>query len=200
MPSVRSKPGEAEEQALIAQYGPTVQRQAEFDLDENGLRYWLNATAVRKRRAEVVLIVQRPDERILLHTKSHHPPGTYRFPTGGVQESEDVLEALEREMWEELSVCLPVVAMPGIVHYQFRYDKWTIPFASYLFLLQATQNLAPRPKDAIEAISGFRWVEPGDVQAAFQQLRGVSHYWMGWGPFRAAPHQLFSEIREKHRT
>lgn len=199
MQPAQCQPEEAEEQALVAHYGPTAQRQAEFDLDENGLRYWLNATAVRKRRAEVALIVQRPDEHILLHTKSHHPPGTYRFPTGGVQEGESVLEALAREQWEELSARLPVVAMPGIVHYRFRYEKWTIPFASYLFLLQAGEDLTPRVKDASEAISGFRWVEPDEVQAVARQLRSVSHYWMGWGPFRAIPHQLFSETRKEQK-
>lgn len=183
-----------EEQALVGRYGPTRRREVEFTLDDVGFRYWLNATVIRQRRAEVVLIVQRPDGRLLLHTKTHHPPGTYRLPTGGVQWDEPVLEALAREQGEELGQHLALAGMAGIVHYTFSFGERAIPFASYLFVLRAGEDLSPQVQDPSEAISGFRWVAPGDIPAVAQQLRGVSHPWRGWGRFRAIPHELLAEL------
>lgn len=183
-----------EEQALTARFGPTERRQAEFELDDTGFRYWINATVIRRRRAEVVMIAQRPDGRVLLHTKSHHPPGTYRLLTGGVQWDEGVLDALDREQQEELSARLPIAAMPGIVRYAFRYAGHAISYASYLFLLRTDADMRPVVRDASEAISNFRWVDPGEIPAVVEQLRAAPHVWAGWGPFRAEPHDLLAEL------
>ena len=45
-----------EEQALIANYGPTKVREYQFDLDPVSYRLWWRSTALG-RRAEVVMIV-----------------------------------------------------------------------------------------------------------------------------------------------
>lgn len=183
----------AEEQALIARHGPTVQRTSRFELDDCGYNYWLQAQA-RLRRAEVVMIVQRPDGQLLLHTKTHHPPGTYRLPTGGVLWGERVLDALEREQWEELGVRLPVASMPGIIHYILHHPQWTIPFTSFLFILPTAAEFVPVAHDPTEAISDFCWIPPEEIQRVADQLRGVSHIWADWGPFRAVAHDLLAEI------
>jgi 8-oxo-dGTP pyrophosphatase MutT (NUDIX family) len=183
---------EAEEQALVARYGPTKRREYHLELSEIGRAYWQRAI-VLIRRAEVIMIVQRPDGRLLLHTKGHYPPDTYRLPSGGVRWGESVLDALAREQWEELGLRLPAAAMPGIIRYRFDHDRWTIPFASYLFLLPATDEMAPAAQDPTEAISGFRWVQPGDLPAVADHLHTLIRAWGNWGPFRAIAHDVLAE-------
>jgi ADP-ribose pyrophosphatase YjhB (NUDIX family) len=184
----------AEEQALIARYGPTAQDLRRFGLDAAGYAYWWQATALL-RRAEVVLIVQRPDGRLLLHTKGHYPPGTYRLPTGGVQWGEPVLDALAREQGEELSARLPVVALPALIRYELVHEARSLPFASYLFLLQAPEGFAPAANDPREAISAYRWVAPAEMGAVADHLRGIVRSWGNWGDFRAITHEVLAELR-----
>jgi ADP-ribose pyrophosphatase YjhB (NUDIX family) len=189
---MRPQAASSEEQALIARYGPTKQWTCDLELDKVGYDYWFQVMA-RRRRAEVVMIVQRPDKRLLLHTKTHHPPGTYRLPTGGVLWGESVPEALDREQWEEMGVRLSIASMPGIVHYALRHTSSTIYFTSYLFLLCANDDIKPVAQDLTEAISGFRWVSPESILAVAKRLRSVDHTWGGWGPFRAIAHDLLVE-------
>jgi 8-oxo-dGTP pyrophosphatase MutT (NUDIX family) len=181
-----------EERALIAGYGPTIERECRFELDRVGYDLWLRATALQ-RRAEVVMIVQRPDGRLLLHAKGHYPPGTYRLPSGGVRWDEGVLEALDREQWEELGLHLPVEAMPGFVRYTLHHDGHLLHFASYLFLLRAERNPVLSPQDPTEAIAEFRWLDLQDLPTVAEALRGSPHGWRNWGPFRAVAHDLLAE-------
>ena len=183
----------AEEQALIARYGPTAQHHLRFELDASGYAYWWQATALL-RRAEVVLIVQRDDGRLLLHTKAHYPPGTYRLLTGGIQWGESVLAGLEREEGEELGARLAVVALPALIRYELHHEGRSLPFASYLFLLQAPEGFAPVANDPREAISGYRWVAPTEMGAVAGHLRGIVRSWGSWGAFRAITHEVLAEL------
>jgi 8-oxo-dGTP pyrophosphatase MutT (NUDIX family) len=190
---MQSQFDKAEEQALIARYGPTLQRGHRFELNETGYAYWWQATALL-RRAEVVMAIQRPDGRLLLHTKGHYPPRTYRLPSGGIRWKEDVLAALAREQWEELGLRLPPASMPGLIRYTLHYGERMISFASYVFLFRAVDDPRPTPQDPHEPISDFRWIQSQDIPAVAKHLRGVSRAWGDWGPFRALAHDLLAEI------
>jgi 8-oxo-dGTP pyrophosphatase MutT (NUDIX family) len=181
-----------EELALTATYGPTEVREHRFDLDPVGFRLWWRSTALR-RRAEVVMIVQRPDGRLLLHAKAHYPPDIFRLPTGGVQWGETVLEALAREQSEELGFSLPPESMPGLIRYALHYDDQTLRFASYLFRLRSEKDLRLSPRDPAEAIAEFHWLDPRDLPGVAQSLRDSSHGWHNWGAWRAVAHDLMAE-------
>jgi len=183
----------AEIEELIARYGPTLQRECQVDLDDRGYAYWWQATAL-VRRAEVVMVVQRPDGRLLLHSKDHYPPATYRLPTGGVRRGEPVLSALARELWEELGLHLSPSAMPGLVRYALRYQGQTVSFASFVFFLRAEAEARLLPQDPCEAISELCWVESGKLPEVSNQLRQVNRAWGGWGPYRAIVHDLVSDV------
>jgi 8-oxo-dGTP pyrophosphatase MutT (NUDIX family) len=184
---------QTEADALITRYGPTVQHGCQFHLDERGYAYWWQVKAF-VRRAEVVMLVRRPDGRLLLHSKNHYPPATYRLPTGGVFWGEPVLDALAREQWEELGLRLVPVAMPGLIHYALRHAEQTIPFDSYIFLLQMDDDAVPVTQDDCEAISELCWIEPSRLPAVADHLRGVIRAWGDWGPFRAVAHDLVTEV------
>jgi 8-oxo-dGTP pyrophosphatase MutT (NUDIX family) len=181
-----------EEAELIASYGPTVERECRFELDRAGFRLWWQSTALR-RRSEVVMTVQRPDGRILLHAKGHYPPGTYRLPSGGVQWGESVLEALAREQVEELGLRLPPESMPGLVRYEFQYDGRTLHFVSYLFRHRVGIDPWLSPQDPTEAIADFCWVDPRDLPSVARSLRASSHGWYNWGAFRAVAHDMLAK-------
>jgi 8-oxo-dGTP pyrophosphatase MutT (NUDIX family) len=192
MQFVQSQLDEAEEQALVDSYGPTEQRHYRFALEAGSYAYWQRATALA-RRAEVAMVVQRPDGRLLVHTKAHYPLGAYRLPSGGIHWGEPVLEALAREQWEELGLRLPPVSMPGLVRYTFHHDGQTIPYATYLFVLQADQDPSLAVQDLEEPISDFCWIEPADMPAVADHLRGIVRAWGRWGAFRAIVHDLVAE-------
>jgi 8-oxo-dGTP pyrophosphatase MutT (NUDIX family) len=190
---MQSQFDEAEEQTLISRYSPTEQRHCRFELDAASYGYWQQATALF-RRAEVALVVQRPDGRLLLHTKAHYPSDAYRLPSGGIHWGENVLDALAREQWEELGLRLPPATMPGLIHYTFHHAGQTIPFASYLFVLQADVEPSLVVQDPQEPISAFRWILPGEVPPVADHLRGIIRAWGRWGAFRAIIHDLLAEI------
>jgi len=185
--------------ALIARYGPTACRDVELPLDRSGHDYWLYATERRTRRAEVVMVVQRPDGKVLLHTKTIYPEGVFRLPTGGVTRKEGIEEALEREQWEELGMQLPVQSMPGIVRWQFRSEQQEFSFLSLLFVLKASSGFWPEPQDASEQISGFRWVPAQDLAVIGAQLHPVDYLFPSWGVWRAVPHELLAEAMVSHK-
>jgi putative (di)nucleoside polyphosphate hydrolase len=54
-------------------------------------------------RPNVAAILQREDGRILVGERAD-VPGAWQFPQGGVNEGEGSLEALERELEEEIGV------------------------------------------------------------------------------------------------
>ena len=183
----------AEIEVLIARYGPTLERSCQLQLDEKGYAYWWQVKAF-VRRAEVVMLVRRPDGRLLVHSKEHYPPATYRLPTGGVFWGEPVLDALAREQWEELGLRLPPVAMPGLIHYALRHAEQTIPFDSYIFMLQMNDDAVPVTQDACEQISELCWIEPAKLPEVADRLRSVIRAWDDWGPFRAVAHDLIAEV------
>ena len=184
---------QTEAEALIARYGPTVQRECQFFLDEQGYAYWWQVKAFL-RRAEVVMVVQRPDGQLLLHTKHHYPPATYRFPSGGIGWGEMVLDALAREQWEELGMRLLPASMPALIRYSLRHAEHTILYDSYIFVLDADVTSDPIPQDLSEAISDLCWIEPARLPAVSDHLRSVIRAWGDWGPFRAIAHDVVFEV------
>jgi 8-oxo-dGTP pyrophosphatase MutT (NUDIX family) len=179
--------------ALVARYGPTVFRDVDLPLGQRGLAYWLHATEQRGRRAEVVMVVQRPDDKVLLHTKAIYPAGTYRLPTGGVARSESFEDALAREQREETGTQLAVRSMPAVVRWQFHFGQQAFAFASVVFVLDAASGFWPEPQDPSEQISDFRWVSIQDLEVVAAQLHQVDYLFRGWGIWRAVPHDLLAE-------
>jgi len=181
-----------EEEALVGRYGPTLRQDRRFELNEIAYDYWLHV--VSNRRAEVVLAVQRPGGELLFHRKESYLPGTYRIPSGGVNRGETVLDALAREQWEELGLCLPPAAMPGLIHYRLCWAEAEIPFASYLFLLRPEGAVNLTVHDPNEAIAEFRWLPLAELPAIGEHLRGLVPERRNWGRYRAIAHDLLAEF------
>jgi A/G-specific adenine glycosylase len=103
-------------------------------------------TAAVIQRNTKVLIAQRPPNGLL--------GGMWEFPGGKVEPGEELHQALEREIREELDAGIEVGGEFGIYQHAYTHFKVTL----HAFLCQLAQE-EPR---AIEA-SEIRWVTPGQL-------------------------------------
>ncbi len=141
----------------------------------------------RARRGEVVLLLRRPDGHLLLHTKSFYPEDVFRLPSGGILPGESVADAARREIREETGLNLQNVRPLGLLSVTFRQGWHRRFFHSWLVLADVEGD--PRPEDAGERISGFRWVPPEALAEVAGRLRALPRGWPDWGRHRALAHE-----------
>lgn len=138
---------------------------------------------------EVVLVLRRPDGRLLLHTKPFYPPHTWRLPSGGIRPGESPEEAACRELGEETGLSARLERLLGVLTYTLRGKAGEMPFASALFLFH-TEGGRPATRDAGEHIGGYRWIKPEDLYRVAAHLRHLPPPWRDWGNFRAPAHDF----------
>ncbi|MDO8586850.1 MAG: NUDIX hydrolase [Armatimonadota bacterium] len=162
-------------------------RQYSLDIGQ-GFRDYLTRRMEEKRVCgEVVMVVPRPTEAVLVMTKAFYPEGVYRLPSGGIHRGEQVEDALNRELLEETGFALPVDRFLARLDYLLRCENREISFSSYMYLMQPTDE-TPRCSDAEEQITGFRDVPIAQLAVIAEQLRSLPGRWQDWGRFRAIAH------------
>lgn len=194
-PSLNELIDEAEIAHLAQAFGPARRMDVAVDMTPDTFEEWWKAVVGKpNRRGEVVLAVQRPDRRVLLHTKAQYPTGTYRLLSGGVKPGEAVLDALTREAYEETGLGVTIARFAGVIAYGFRHveDDRQMAFVSYVFIVRADDS-PPAVQDPEEHITDFRFVAPGELPAIARALRGLPPGWADWGEFRAPAHELVAE-------
>jgi ADP-ribose pyrophosphatase YjhB (NUDIX family) len=134
------------------------------------------------RRSEVAMAIRRPSGGILLQTKSFYPPATYRLPTGGIKEGEDVEHALLREVHEESNLTVEIDRVVAVIEHTGPDGRCI--FRSYLFLVGETGGEL-KVNDPDERISGWEERDLAGLRAASAQLRTLEGTWRRWGQFRA---------------
>lgn len=134
------------------------------------------------RRAEVGMAIRRPSGGILLQTKAFYPSGTYRLPTGGIKEGEDVEHALLREVHEESNLDVEIERLVAVIDHAVLDGK--APFRSYVFLLRETGGTL-KVNDPDEQISGWDERDVAGLERAVRDLRSLEGTWRRWGQFRA---------------
>jgi len=168
-------------------YGPFPQRHHQLRIDSVFAQDM--ARASQTRSGEVVLVLQREDGRVLLHTKAFYPADTWRLPTGGIKLGESPPEAARREILEETSLPAQLTGLLGVLHYDLLVGEQRIPFTSFVFLAN-TPGGTPAGQDANEAITGYCWVQPAELETVALQLRHLDSAWHTWGLFRALAHDM----------
>jgi len=134
------------------------------------------------RRAEVGMAIRRPSGGILLQTKAFYPAGTYRLPTGGIKDGEDVEHALLREVHEESNLDVEIERLVAVIDHAVLDGK--APFRSYVFLLRETGGTL-KVNDPDEQISGWDERDVAGLARAAHDLRNLEGTWRRWGQFRA---------------
>jgi len=164
-----------------------------MDVTRKTYDYWYEILVMRQdRRGEVVLVIEEPEGKILLHTKAFYPDGIYRLPTGGIHYDENVLAAIKRETHEETGLSVLLNDMLGIINIKFRYQEAILPFASYVVHLFCGTG-EPKPIDPEENITGYHSVNIDEIAFVAKNLRSLAGRWRDWGNFRAIAHDLVAE-------
>ncbi len=178
---------------VARRYGQPRRCHHTLDLTSGEAMDWLRGK--ESSRGEVVLVIQYPNGKVLLHTKSFYPPGVYRLPSGGIGRGEGIVEAALREVREETGLEVEMESFLGLLEYDFRRGEEKLHFISYIFLLSAPRG-EPMPSDADEGITAFREVAIEELKVVAQGLRSLPGEWADWGRFRALAHELAFESLE----
>jgi len=182
---------EAKVAVLVGQYGPITQEHHDLHVAADSIEWWQGVQA-KGRQAEVILALERPGGRVLLHTKPFYPPGTYRLTSGGVKPGEPIETAAYREGYEELGLDVRIERFLGVITYAIQCKDVVIPFTSYVFAISGAGE--PHPTDTHEQISGYREVSWSDLPAVAAALEALPPDWNDWGRFRAIGHRFVSRL------
>lgn len=177
-----------------AELGQPIRRNARFvpsrKQGRGAYTYGLN------RLAEIVMVLPRPGG-LLFHTKAFYPEATFRLPTGGVHDSEPVLDAACRELREETGLELEPERFLFHLRYPGKPGQPAKGFHSLGFLFPFSDGEI-EPGDQTEEIDEFRVYDWADVPDIIFSLENLESGWVGWGRFRALAHSLLLESRGAH--
>lgn len=171
---------------LARAYGEPGRATFEFADLSDGFSGWV--MQLTRRRGEIVLVVPRSENRVLLHTKLHYPENVYRLPTGGILHAEAADEAARREALEEIGFHPESLQLLGVLENVFWMRDKRLDYPSFVFRTEAL-TAAPHPTDPDEPISGFMDADSKELEATALYLSSLPGQWREWGMFRAAAHR-----------
>jgi putative (di)nucleoside polyphosphate hydrolase len=121
-------------------------------------------------RSNVAAIIRAADQKILVGERSD-VPGAWQFPQGGVKENESALEALFRELREEVSLKpshYHVVDSKGPYRYLFQGGRKKEGFDGQEQFYFLVQLMAPNSCVQVETddpeFGRSRWIEPANFR------------------------------------
>jgi ADP-ribose pyrophosphatase YjhB (NUDIX family) len=182
---------ESEITAIASHHGQPLRRQVESEIGEE--LFVTRFMRASDRRGEVVLAIERPNGRLLLHRKAHYAADHFRLPTGGVNLDELVLEALLRETAEETGLAVAVVRFMAVIEYVLCFDPIRLPFVSYVFHLREIGGQLSLNGGEVQT---FHECNPAELPAIATTLRGISGERGYWGRWRAIAHDVVAECFE----
>jgi len=151
--------------------------------------FWRNR--LEDRRGEVVFGLLLTGGRIALTRTSEYPSGVYRVPSGGIRPGERAVDALYREVEEELGRPFEVLRYAGMVSFEFSCGGSLVVFPSYCFLLgelvRPRRAAPPQTDGEIEAVFP---ATPAELDAHVRALDALDGPWADWGRYRACSSRL----------
>lgn len=136
------------------------------------------------RRGEVGFLLKRPNGKFVVIRSRKYPKGAFRIPTGGIDFNESAIDALYREVKEELGVKFEIENFKGIIEYTFTYKEEIIKFYSYLFVIREISG--ELIKDATEdEIADYKEVDKAELCRLSGFLSSIEGGWSDWGHFRS---------------
>ncbi|MFZ5986500.1 MAG: NUDIX hydrolase [Bacillota bacterium] len=152
----------------------------------------------KDRRGEVVFCVIRPDNTIITVTSEEYPKGIFRIPTGGINYSEDIVDAVLRETREELGIDAEIIGFAGVIRIRFEYSDLNEMFYSYLFILkEISGRLLLDASD--DEISEVKLVDLEELDEIVNKLNSIEGEWRDWGKFRHVTSNAILEYLKANR-
>ena len=141
-------------------------------------------TLETNRRGEVGFLLIRKNGKYVVIRSKKYPKAAFRIPTGGIDFDESALDALYREVREELGVEFEIEKFHGIIEYNIHCKHEIIKFYSYLFVIKEVSG--ELIKDATEdEISDYREVDTIALSELEKTLKGIDGGWHDWATFRS---------------
>lgn len=146
--------------------------------------------------SEVVMVLPRPDDRVLLVTKAFYPQSVYRLPSGRLKAGESPYDAFVRESLEETGLASRPVLTISTITLRCRSASDALEVISHVLLGSMTSE-EPRAVDMEENISGFCEVRVSELRAVAERLNSLQGSWKDWGMFRSPAHMVVADYFER---
>lgn len=143
-------------------------------LDETSINIHLKPTErsdYTLREAARAVVVDGDKKVALLHVANGD---YYKLPGGGIEENEDVPEALERELLEEIGCKAKTIANLGTVR-EYRF-YWKLEQLSYAYIASIIGEKGQPDFTQKEIEDGFEIVWTDNIQQAIQLLEQSIHH------------------------
>ena len=144
------------------------------------------------RLGEVVFAV-RENNKIWLTRQFEYPDGVYRIPSGGIGLEEPILNALKREVQEELGINIIDYKLIGFIEYKISYKEKLLDFYSFVFLIEKFSKDSEIETDG--EISEILPVEINNMKKYIDVLLNQKGFWKDWGKLRyQSSHIIFEYL------
>lgn len=155
-----------------------------IEVDDDYFEYMARGKGEGDTRSEVVMLLPRPDDKILTLTKSFYPEHIFNLPSGGIRTGESYEQAFVREVAEETGLDIGIALTVGRIEHLLSCPSGELSFASYI-IMGAQSAQTPCPFDLKEQITGYRDASVEDLRELAVKMRGLKGKWLGFGRFRA---------------
>jgi len=127
----------------------------------------VDTSAFRKRGAARAVLLDDNGQVYLLSVSKH---GYHKLPGGGIDEGEDIKQALERELMEEVGCKAELVAELGTVIEYHNYDNGGLEQTSYCFLAKQVGEQVASSLEEGELAEGMFEVKAKSIDDAIEIL------------------------------
>lgn len=128
----------------------------------------VDASAFRKRGAARAVLLDDSGQVYLLNVSRH---GYHKLPGGGIDEGEDIKQALERELMEEVGCKAEIMAELGTVIEYRNYDDGGLEQTSYCYLAKQVGEQVASALEEGELAEGMFEVKAKSIDDAIVMLQ-----------------------------
>ncbi len=127
----------------------------------------VDTSSFRKREASRAVLIDKDKKVFLLNVSKH---GYHKLPGGGIDDGEEIVEALERELMEEVGCKAKIISELGsIVEYR-NFEDGGLEQTSYCYLANQSGQQVESSLEEGELAEGMFEVKAGNIDEAISLL------------------------------
>lgn len=158
-----------------------IEKKVDVEIETQEFSEYVTSKINVDRVGEVVFAIKNGDS-ILLVRQNEYPQGLYRIPSGGIGIGEKVIDALKREVKEELGIDVQKFSLIGVIEYNLCYKDKSYKFFSFVFLIDDYKKHSFAETDG--EVSEVLLVEVPKIKDYCDIIKHQSGFWKDWGCLR----------------